>query len=187
MNDLDLNRKKPTPKCEHLPSACSFLILIKITVICHHQIPFNVLLCEMVQIQMENGVDVQSSTPLIKHTHSEFRTSHSYLSKTEQTLYYRVQSWHHMECGCGPETESSGTHLSCWAQMHCSPPTLCDSQLHCTQSHRHSRKIHTCRRACMCAHELPLPMWCRPVTNADPHQGWQLLSGWCHERGGGRS
>lgn len=29
--------------------------------------------------------------------------------------------WYRMECGCRLEIESSDAHLSCWAQMHCSP------------------------------------------------------------------
>lgn len=64
-------------------------------------------------------------TVMIKAPLTEFLTSHSSLSKNRAgPLYHTVQSWHHMECGCRLEIESSGTHLSCWAQMHCSPHTV---------------------------------------------------------------
>lgn len=86
-----------------------------------------------------------------------------------------------MECGSRLEIESSGTHLSCWAQMHCSPHTawlIATVKL----EHTHTNvRMHTCtdKRE---SHALPLSLspWCGPVMSADPHQSWQLFAGWCH-------
>lgn len=55
-------------------------------------------------------------------TKSEILAPHSSFRPAEPVQHHTVQSWHHMECGCRLEIKSSGTNLSCWAQMHCSSP-----------------------------------------------------------------
>lgn len=71
-----------------------------------------------------NGFPDSPVTLRVKYPVTGFLTSHSSFSKTVRALYHTVPRWHHMECGCRLEKESSGTHLSCWAQMHCSPHTV---------------------------------------------------------------
>lgn len=125
----------------------------------------------------------------IKHPITEFHTSHSSLGKTEQALYHSVQSWHHMECGCRLEIESSGAHLSCWAQMHCSPHTVwLIATVRITQTHSHQYTYVHVRRQTL-SHSLPPPSTlyllslsprCGPAMSADPRQGWQLFAGWCY-------
>lgn len=96
----------------------------------------------------------------IKHPITEFHTSHSSLGKTEQALYHSVQSWHHMECGCRLEIESSGAHLSCWAQMHCSPHTVwLIATVRITQTHSHQYTyVHVRRQTPSTLHLLSLSL-----------------------------
>lgn len=61
-----------------------------------------------------------------------------------------------MECGCRLEIESSGTHLSCWAQMHCSPPR-CVTHSYCTTHTSALARIHIRTRAQTNAVTLALP------------------------------
>lgn len=101
----------------------------------------------------------------IKHPATEFLTSHSLLSETKGVLYHSVQSWHHMEDDSRLEIESSGTHLSCWAQMHCCPHTvwlIATVHSHTTHSHECTYvRVHMRTRSL--SHFPPLPPRSRRV------------------------